>query len=194
MIGESVLGGEFFVMLWEIDLSLAKAVAAGRCPRCGGPLHRGDYPRKPRGGLQGAAGEGQSRRISLCCGREGCRRRATPPSVRFLGRRVYVGALVVLASAYAWAMTAAAASRMTGVPSRTIGRWVRWWQGPFATTSVGTELAALAPELNRGALPHSWLERIAGGAECRLRRLLIQLGPLTTTLVPDCAGWLRGFG
>ena len=31
--------------------------------------------------------------------REGCRRRHTPPSVRFLGRRVYAGLVVVLVSA-----------------------------------------------------------------------------------------------
>jgi hypothetical protein len=46
----------------------------------------------------GRAAESFDRRFSLCCGREGCRRRATPPSVRFLGRRVYVGAVVIVAS------------------------------------------------------------------------------------------------
>ena len=73
--------------------------AAEPCRYCGGPLHRGDYPRKPRGGLSPSAAEAFGRRFSLCCGREGCRRRATPPSVRFLGRRVYVGAVVIVASA-----------------------------------------------------------------------------------------------
>jgi hypothetical protein len=37
--------------------------------------------------------------LSLCCSRDGCRRRMTPPSVRFLGRRVYLGAVLVLVSA-----------------------------------------------------------------------------------------------
>ena len=42
------------------------------------------------------AAEAFSRRFSLCCGRDGCRHRATPPSVRFLGGRVYVGAVVIV--------------------------------------------------------------------------------------------------
>ena len=35
-------------------------------------------------------------RQSVCCAMEGCRRRANPPSLRFLGRQVYFGALVLL--------------------------------------------------------------------------------------------------
>jgi hypothetical protein len=38
--------------------------------------------------------EDDDRRLSLCCSQ--CRRRTTPPSVRFLGRRVYLAAVVVL--------------------------------------------------------------------------------------------------
>ncbi|HRZ54915.1 MAG TPA: hypothetical protein P5525_05600 [Candidatus Paceibacterota bacterium] len=38
-------------------------------------------------------------RFSLCCGKEGCRRRNTPPSVRFLGRWVYAGLVVILVAA-----------------------------------------------------------------------------------------------
>ena len=53
--------------------------------------------------------EAFGRRFSLCCGREGCRHRATPPSVRFLGRRVYVGAVVIVASAIALTTIAASA-------------------------------------------------------------------------------------
>ena len=73
-------------------------VAAGRCLVCGGPLHRSDYARKPRGALMAAAGEEFVTRFSLCCGRDGCRKRATPPSLRFLGRRAYLGAVVIMAT------------------------------------------------------------------------------------------------
>ena len=38
-------------------------------------------------------------RLSFCCDRDGCRKRTTPPSVRFLGRKVYLGAIVILISA-----------------------------------------------------------------------------------------------
>ena len=38
-------------------------------------------------------------RLSFCSARDGCRKRATPPSVRFLGRKVFLGAVVVLVAA-----------------------------------------------------------------------------------------------
>ncbi len=88
MLPEVVVSHNFWNQLIEIDEQIAQAVAARGCPRCGGRLHRGDYARKPRGGLIALEAEGEARRISLCCDREGCRKRALPPSVRFLGRKV----------------------------------------------------------------------------------------------------------
>jgi hypothetical protein len=117
------LGIEFFEGLVAIDEAIVEQAAAAPCRECGGPLYRGDHPRKPRGGLVAIAGEAFGRRFNLCCGREGCRRRAMPPSVRFLGRRVYLGAVVIVASAVALTrLTAAAAVRATGVPARTTRR------------------------------------------------------------------------
>jgi hypothetical protein len=104
------LDREFFSRLTRIDEEIARQVAAARCSWCGGPLYRSDYDRKPRGGLIAAAGEKHVRRISLCCGSEGCRHRATPPSVRFLGRRVYLGAAVVVASALVLTLVGAASA------------------------------------------------------------------------------------
>ena len=104
------MGREFFGLLVELDEAVTRRVAAERCPACKGPLHRGDYDRKPRGALIALAGEAFARRFSLCCGREGCRKRATPPSVRFLGRRVYLGAVVLVASIVALALRSAADS------------------------------------------------------------------------------------
>src|ERR1019366_8551756 len=132
MVEQLRLGREFFAFLTTIDEKIMLLVAAGRCSRCGGPLHRGDYERKPRGALLAPAGAEFVTRFSLCCGREGCRKRATPPSVRFLGRRVYLGAVVILASAIAIAVVmSSAAGRATGVPPRTLRRWARWWRSSF---------------------------------------------------------------
>ena len=60
---------------------------------CGGKLHRADYERKARGVPQ------WDKCYSFCCDQEDCRRRRTPESVRFLGRKVYAGLIVVLISA-----------------------------------------------------------------------------------------------
>src|SRR5271170_1170305 len=151
------LRGEFFEGLVAIDEAIVERAAEEPCRDCGGPLHRGDYPRKPRGGQLAVAAESFGRRFSLCCGREGCRCRATPPSVRFLGRRVYVGALVIVASVVALAQTiASAARRATGVPARTTRRWLRWWRGPFVTTPVFVEICGrLVPAVERRSVPAS---------------------------------------
>jgi hypothetical protein len=195
MFGEIELGIEFFEGLTAIDQAIVERAAAEACPHCGGPLYRGDYPRKPRGGFLARHGENFCRRFSLCCGRDGCRRRATPPSVRFLGRRVYVGASVIVASAVALAATtASAARRATGIAARTTRRWLRWWRGPFVATRTFVELAArFAAPLERTALPASILEKLAGPLSARVEALLGWLAPLTST-APDRSRWLRGLG
>ena len=112
-------------MLEKLDEGVAQPVASAGCLSCEGPLRRGDYARKPRGALIAPAGEAFVVRFSLCCRREGCRKRATPPALRFLGRRVYLGVAVIVASLVAQALGAAEASRRaTGVPSRMTRRWV----------------------------------------------------------------------
>jgi len=194
MFDQIELQREFLEMLTAIDQAIVEKVAAGACPECGGPLHRGDYPRKPRGGLIAEAAEEFDRRFSLCCGREGCRKRATPPSVRFLGRRVYAGAAIVVASAVALLLsTTAAARRATGIAARTTRRWLRWWRGPFTKTSVFVELCArLVPAVSRSTLPLSILERMTGEPEARVRQLLAWLAPITTGSVADGSRFVRG--
>jgi hypothetical protein len=185
---------EFFEGLLAIDESIVERAAREPCRECGGPLHRGDHPRKPRGGLLAVAGEAFSRRFNLCCGRDGCRLRAMPPSVRFLGRRVYLGAVVIVAAAVALAAaTTAAATRSTGVPARTTRRWLRWWRGPFTTSAAFLELSArLVPAAERPRIPLSLLERLADEWPPAVTKLLAWLAPITTTSCPDGSRFLRG--
>lgn len=196
MPGDLDLGSEFFRVLVWIDEEIARQVAQAGCPVCGGPLHRGDYDRKPRGGLLAAAGEAFARRFSLCCANEGCRKRAMPPSVRFLGRRVYLGAVVIVASIVALALQAAgeaaAIRRRTGVPARTARRWLSWWQGPFVQSEVLMLLKARLVGLDLGALPASIVAGLDGSTSERVRRLLVLLAPLTTGSVPDGSRFARG--
>lgn len=187
------LRGEFLEGLVAIDEAIVARAAEEPCRDCGGPLHRGDYPRKPRGGQFAVAAESFARRFSLCCGREGCRHRATPPSVRFLGRRVYVGAVVIVASAIALTtMAARALVQATGVPARTTRRWLRWWQGPFTTTSPFVDLSArLVPAPERRRLPTALLERLAVDSSPAVTKLLGWLAPITTTSCPAGSRWVR---
>ena len=95
-------------------------------PYCGGPLHYANYWRKPRGGppdLQIFF----DLRYSLCCGKEGCRRRVMPPSVRFWGRRVYWAPVVLLLTALRQGknpeVTLERLKGLCGVWRSTVNRW-----------------------------------------------------------------------
>lgn len=188
MLHSFAFGDKILRWLIEIDEETCRRVAAARCPHCEGPLHRGDYPRKPRGGLVAAAAEALTKRLSLCCGWRGCRRRATPPSVRFLGRRVYAGVAVVLAS-IAWRASTGAseARRVTGIPTRTVGRWITWWETKFPQSRLHQEeRGRFVPPLVIGQLPASLVERFevaAGEVGAALVGALVFLSPLTTQSV-----------
>jgi hypothetical protein len=80
----------FHELLLRFDQDLAAAVRAGGCASCQAVLHSARYARKPRGVPEGL-GPQYCQCLSLCCARDGCRQRATPPSLRFLGRKVYLG-------------------------------------------------------------------------------------------------------
>jgi hypothetical protein len=193
MFGDFKLGSELFAALMRMDEEITRRVAAERCPACGGPLHRGDYERKPRGGLIAAEGEAFVRRFSLCCGSEGCRKRATPPSLRFLGRRVYLGGVVLVASLAAQALggQAKALREATGVAARTVRRWLLWWQGPFVRTEVLVAVQARLVGVEVEQLPASLLLRLPGSPQQQVLRMLVLLAPLTTGSVRDGARFLR---
>lgn len=128
----------------------------------------------------------------MCCGREGCRRRATPPSLRFLGRRVYLGVVVIVASLVAqWLGTAEASRPVTGVPARTTRRWVGWWRGPFIETEVFLAVRARLVGLAIGELPASIIAKLAGTWPQRVRAALELLAPLTTGSLPAGSPFLR---
>ena len=70
-------------------------------------------------------GREHDRRYSFCCAVDGCRSRATPPSLRFLGRKVYLAAIVVLVAIMRQGVTASRMERLSeavGVDRRTVER------------------------------------------------------------------------
>ena len=173
-----------YAFLFDCDKEMAAEAKAAGC-ECGGVLHVGDFPRKARGG-PAKLGPEHDRRLSFCCNQDGCRGRVTPPSVRFLGRKVYLGAVVVRVSAMLNGPTprrVAELRELLGVSERTLRRWSAWWRAAFAATpfwkAAAGRFAPPAPATD--ALPQSLLERFGGDARDQLVAALRFLSPITTT-------------
>ena len=168
------------LLVFDRDLS-ATARAAG-CGHCGGALHAAPFGRKPRGGPAGL-GQDYARRFSFCCAVDGCRKRTTPPSLRFLGRKVYLATVVTLISAMLHGSTPARLTRLSSVPGidrRTLARWRAWWRSTFTEGAFAQfAKASFMPPLDIAGLPASLLDRFGGGIEQQLTAVLRFLIPLT---------------
>jgi hypothetical protein len=176
-------GVGFWSFLLRVDRNLAETARQRACP-CGGRLHRANYPRQPRGGPDHLSQEDRLR-FSFCCDRDGCRKRVTPPSVRFLGPKVYLGVVVILVAAMRHGPSPRRVGELCarfGVNRRTIARWKVFWeehlpQTPFWKVKRGRFL----PPLEVAALPWSLLDRFLPTQDpCQgWGRLLKFLSPIT---------------
>ena len=163
-----------------LDRELCEQARRAGCPRCAGRLHSASYPRKPRGIPPGLDDATHRRRLSLCCAC--CRQRVTPPSVRFLGRRVYSGVVMVLACARTLnAARLLELKALLGVDRHTLQRWCRWWREPLLRSSWWRSAQArFLPPLEARQLPGALLERFeAADPVRRLAQVLAFLAPLS---------------
>jgi len=171
-----------FEALLAIDHDLAAAAQTGGCLICGGRLDHADYPRKPRGGPV-TLGAAYDRRTSFCCAE--CRKRLTPMSVRFLGRKVYLGVVVLLACVLRQGPTPWRVARLReqlGVSADTLRRWHRWWRDAFVHTLFWKAAQArFVPALEESGLPRNLVERFSGDGLAPVMATLRFLSPLTTT-------------
>ncbi len=168
----------FWMLLFRIDEDLARETREGPCPFCGEVLHGGCWRRKPRGATVDLPDE-QSLRFSYCCSGDRCRRRVTPPSVRFLGRKVFVSVMVILVTALRQGPTPKGLrtlERLFGINRRTVGRWQKWWEEVFPSTALWKALKARLRTKSRALPPRSLLDRLkayrSSSAFVRLLRLL----------------------
>lgn len=146
---------KFFQQLHQLDSQVAVQTRDRGCP-CGGRLHRAYYPRKPRG-VPDECEQYVARRFSFCCATPGCRRRVTPPSVRFMGQRVYVAA-VVLAACASWDDV-----DVSEVPARTRWRWRKYFTTKLVQSTRWQQIRAhLDTPVDERALPASLLSRFRG--------------------------------
>ena len=146
-------------------------------------MHSDNYPRKPRGRLRKLPPE-HDLRFSLCCARHGCRKRKTPQSLRFLGRKVYLAATIILIAMLREGATQARMRRLTAlihVDRRTVERWRTWWRSAFTAMPFWQiARASFMPPVDEERLPGAMLERFSGKSLSeRMIGLLRFLSPIT---------------
>jgi hypothetical protein len=175
----------FWTFLFDVDKNLAHEACQQGCP-CGGRLHSAKYPRKPRGGGENLP-ESYTCRLSFCCDRDGCRKRTTPPSVRFLGRKVYLAAVVVLVAAMRHGPSPRRVRELTelfGADRHTIAGWGAFWREHFPQTPFWKERRCrFMPTLPMADFPRALFDAFIHHEDSRedWKRLLEFLLPITVT-------------
>ena len=191
MYRDLLADARFHHLLLAFDTDIADAARAERCEHCGGVLHSSKYRRKPRGRAC-KLGPEHDQRFSFCCAVDGCRSRETPPSLRFLGRKVYLASIVVLIAIMQHGATASRVRQLSaeiGVDRRTVERWRRWWRDSFTATPFWQAArAAFMPPVDHSRMPAALLERFTVMPKAcfqhdddadRLIGLLQFIGPIT---------------
>ncbi|MBF0442190.1 MAG: hypothetical protein HQK54_09810 [Oligoflexales bacterium] len=146
MLPRFLIDKRFFLLLLKFDKDLAEQLKANGCSCCedANPLHQANFQRQPRG-FDDKLSEDKdfNRRFSFCCYKK--RTRHTPPSFRFLGRKVYLGAIIILVSAMIGGACPKRRQKLReiiGADSRTLARWRQWWMETFTQTHVWKALSA----------------------------------------------------
>jgi len=178
--------------LFRIDQEIALEVQSAGCSYCGGVLHRAGYPRKPRG-IRSALDASYKTRLSFCCATEGCRRRTTPPSVRFLGRKVYLGIVIILVTATQHGLSDKRRKQLIerlDLYPQTLSRWRKWWREHFPSSRCWqAEQGNYIPPIDTGQLPGALLGRLKGqDLRHRLCLLLRLVAPISS---PSWSGFIR---
>lgn len=180
-----------YALLLKFDEDLAAEARRARCRVCGGRLDEGRYPRKPRVPKTVTLPDEYDWRYSYSCAVRTCRKRHTPASTRFLGRRVYLGVIVVLATAMQQGPAPWRLRRLReelGVSRQTLERWRTWWREAFVQSPFWKAArAAFSPPADEASAPRSLLERFGGDELDQLAGLLRFLSPLSTPAeyIPD---------
>lgn len=172
----------FHTLLISIDRSLAEATRKKGCS-CGGRLEQSNYPRSPFG-VPSQFRSNYEQRFSFCC--HTCRKRATPPSVRFFGRRWYPAPLLLLISILMGSINdrrLKQVKRYFGitVSESTWKRWRRWWREGFVETRFWKKARGSIPEYSEKGmpLPRHLLKTFRGLIDEKFIFLLQFLSPIT---------------
>ena len=179
-----LLNASFHLSLNTIDQELADQTKQKGCRFCDGKLHLADYPRSPFG-IAPSFRDSYESRLSFCCGT--CRKRTTPPSVRFFGRRLFPAPLFVFISALMHGVSQRRCEQVKrhfsiAVSISTLRRWQRWWRESFMATKFWQQAKGLFPPSDQmicGPFPRVLLNEFKGIVSEKIILLLPFLSPLT---------------
>ena len=172
----------YYFILLNFDKELAIQDHKQPCSSCGGKLNWANYPRKPRG--DPLIPDEDIIRFSLCCSNPGCRKRHTPESLRFLGRKVYLSVIITLLAAMMHGNTPKRASKLNQsikVNYQTLLRWRKWWLKEVPISSFWQKVSGrFNGFFDTQILPLSLVEyfKIAEKGEEALTNLLRFIAPL----------------
>lgn len=180
-----LLNTTFHFLLLKIDQELAEQSRQKGCPYCGGHLHVACYPRSPLG-IPAQFRDSYDTRFSFCC--DSCRKRTTPTSVRFFGRRWYPAPLFIFVSALTQGINKrrlASIKQHFGiiVSESTLRRWGQWFNESFVRTLFWSQAKGQLPpkqEILQGPFPRKLLKVFPGKIKEKIILLLQFLSPLTS--------------
>ncbi len=148
MLPELLQKSSFFHLLYLIDQTFLKQQQEKRCLHCGGPLYQANYMRKPRGGPENIPDD-YLIRFSLCCGQENCRKRTLPSSCRFMGRRVYWSAVILIVMALRQnrknSASAGKLKRLFNISRNTLKSWFKYFKEVFPQSEKWQYIRGLVP-------------------------------------------------
>lgn len=177
------LNSSFHLLLIQIDQELAKETQLKGCLKCQGVLDVANYSRSPFG-LPIDLRQYYEERLSFCC--RACRKRVTPPSVRFFGRIWYVFIVHLLFNMLSLGITEKRLEQIKrhlgiAVSESTWKRWRRWWRGHFVETAFWQQMKGRVKLSLESAktIPRMLFKQFKPPLEKRFLGLLKFLSPLT---------------
>lgn len=174
----------FHLFLNKIDQELVNKSRQEGCLFCGGKLHRADYPRSPLG-IPPEFRDDYDSRLSSCC--DGCRKRTTPMSIRFFGRRWYPAPLFILISLFTLGINKRRLAQIKKyfglvVSETSWRRWRKWWRDAFTQTKFWQQEKGRLPStpaIIQGPYPRVLLDVLQGKLKEKMGLLLRFFAPLT---------------
>lgn len=172
---------KFYNSLLAFDRIIAEQVRQSGCLFCHGNLHQSHYPRKPRGVPSGTH-DAYAIRFSYCCGNEGCRKRFTPPSMRFLSRKVYSSVVIFLVFLLKSKADESKVEELnwllgTDLSVETVRRWRHFWLKEVSQSRIW-KIAAFSHSMAQ-TLPVSLLNKFKQALNTPLEMALKWILPLT---------------